>query len=134
MEGNLSIDGDISVSMRGYTPQDGDEIVLWTANNFSGTPTAINLPDISSYGLAWDTSDLLKPTGILRVVNPNAIHHIDANEMAHIQVYTTEGMEVGSFDCERKDVEKQMNTYGHGTYLLRMTSGRKNETIKIIVK
>ena len=134
VEGNLSIDGDISVSMRGYTPQDGDEIVLWTANNFSGTPTAINLPDISSYGLAWDTSDLLKPTGILRVVNPDAIHHIDTNEMAHVQVYTTDGLEVGAFDCERQDVDKQLSIYGRGTYLLRMSSGRKSETIKITIK
>ena len=123
VEGNLSIDGDINVSMRGYTPKEGDEIILWTANNFVGAPTEINLPDISSYGLAWDTSDLLKPTGILRVVNPDAIHHIDAGEWTHVQVYTTEA-----------DVEKRLSTYGRGTYLLRMSSGRKNETIKISVK
>ena len=134
MEGTLSIDGDINVSMRGYTPKEGDEIILWTANTFAGAPTEINLPDISSYGLAWDTSDLLKPTGILRVVNPDAIHHIDASEWTHVQVYTTEGMEVGTLDCERADVEKRLNTYGRGTYLLRMSSGRKNETIKISVK
>ena len=134
VEGTLSIDGDINVSMRGYTPKEGDEIILWTANNFVGAPTEINLPDISSYGLAWDTSDLLKPTGILRVVNPDAIHHIDAGEWTHVQVYTTEGMEVGTLDCERADVEKRLNTYGRGTYLLRMSSGRKNETIKISVK
>ncbi len=134
VEGTLSIDGDINVSMRGYTPKEGDEIILWTANTFAGAPTEINLPDISSYGLAWDTSDLLKPTGILRVVNPDAIHHIDAGEWTHVQVYTTEGMEVGTLDCERADVEKRLNTYGRGTYLLRMSSGRKNETIKISVK
>ena len=134
VEGYLSVDGDINVAMRGYTPKSGDEIILWTADNFTGTPTAVNLPDISEYGLAWDTSDLLKPTGILRVTTAEAIHTIDAGDMAHAEVYTAQGVAVASFDCERAQLQKHLRAFAPGTYVIRMTSGRRSETIKITIK
>ena len=130
----LSIDGDINVTMRGYTPKAGDEIILWTASSFTGTPTAINLPDISEYGLVWDTSDLLKPTGVLRVTTPNAIQQIADDEMTHVEVFTATGIVLGNIECERGHVEKQVRAFGRGAYLIRMTSGRKSETIKMTLK
>ena len=130
----LTIDGDINVTMKGYTPKEGDEIILWTASNFVGTPSAINLPDISEYGLAWDTSELCQPTGKLKVVDALGIQHIPATAQAHVEVYDLNGHFVGRFDAKRKDVALSLRRYGKGTYVLMMTGENKKETIKITVK
>lgn len=132
--GTLSIEGDINVSMKGYTPQEGDEIILWTANSFIGTPTAINLPDISAYGLEWDTSELCKPTGKLKVVQGLGMQHIPVDALAHVEVYDLKGNHVGQFSVTRKDVTNRLRRYGKGTYILMMSGGNKKETLKITIK
>jgi len=134
VEGTLSIEGDINVEMKGYTPAEGDEIILWTAGSISGTPSAINLPDISEYNLMWDTSDLMNTTGIIRVVSSTGIQKIDADAIASVLVYKSNGTFVGTFEARRGEVEKRIRRYGKGTYILRMVAGWRSETLKISVK
>ena len=131
----FSLAGDIEVTMKNYTPKEGDEIILWTAKNFTGTPTAISLPDLSEYGLEWDTSELFQPEGKLKVVNAGtAIKQLPAETVATCSVYTVNGVHVATFTARRADVERMTALYGKGTYIVRMTSGNMLETRKIIVK
>ena len=67
--GTLSVTGSINVTWSGTQPKLGEEVTLWTANRFSASSTVeLNLPTLPN-GLYWDTSNLLKPTGILRVTD-----------------------------------------------------------------
>ena len=134
VDGTLSIQGVVNVTTKGYTPNEGDEIILWTAGSVTGTPTAINLPDISEYNLAWDTSDLMNTTGVIRVVSSTKIAKIDHNAQTKVFVYRENGAHVATFDALRSDVEKRIRRYGHGTYILRITDCRRSENIKIIIK
>ena len=134
VEGTLSLQGVINVTTKGYTPQEGDEIILWTAGSVSGAPTAINLPDISEYNLVWDTSDLMNTTGVIRVVASTKIAKIDNNAPTKVSVYRENGAFMATFDAIRSDVEKRLRRYGRGTYILRITDGRRSESIKITIK
>ena len=53
----------------------------------------LNLPTLPS-GLYWDTSDLLKPEGILRVTDqqPTAIHGVKTDAANDGKTYTLSGM------------------------------------------
>lgn len=134
--GTLSIDGDINVTMRNYTPKEGDEIILWTAKSFTGSPTAINLPDISSYNLAWDTSGLLAATGMLKVVQPTGVAGVRAEGTVNCSVYTMNGVKVTDFKADVKDVKAEILRLGvkPGTYIIRMNNGSRIETRKMTVK
>ena len=67
----LTINGTIEVVFASsYTPKDGDEITLWTANNFAGTPKYV-LPALA-LGMTWDMSKISE--GKLTIVaDPTAI-------------------------------------------------------------
>jgi hypothetical protein len=72
----------------------GDELIFWTAKNVKGTPTAINLPELPA-GLYWDTTDLLKPEGKLRVTDqPTGIQAIRMNGLGDGKIYTLDGKRV----------------------------------------
>ena len=134
--GTLSIDGDINVTMRNYTPKAGDEIILWTAKSFTGSPTAINLPDISSYNLAWDTSGLLAATGVLKVVQSTGVAGVRVEGTVNCSVYTMNGIKVTDFKADVKDVKAEILRLGvkPGTYIIRMNNGSRIETRKMTVK
>ena len=67
----LTINGTIEVVFASsYTPKDGDEITLWTANKFAGTPKYV-LPTLA-LGMTWDMSKISE--GKLTIVSdPTAI-------------------------------------------------------------
>ena len=134
--GTLSISGDINVTMRGYTPKEGDEITLWIAKSFTGTPTAINLPDISSYNLEWDTSGLLAATGVLKVVQSTGVSRLSVDGVVNCSVFTLNGVKVTNFKSDVKDVKEEILRLGvtPGTYIIRMNNGSKIETRKMTVK
>ena len=91
--GDLNIYGEITIEL-GYTPVAGDELIFWTAKNVKGTPTAINLPELPA-GLYWDTTDLLKPEGKLRVTDqPTGIQAIRMNGLGDGKIYTLDGKRV----------------------------------------
>jgi hypothetical protein len=54
----------------------------------------LNLPTLPS-GLYWDTSDLLKPTGILRVTNtPTGINNVNMDNHYDDYYYTLDGVRI----------------------------------------
>ena len=64
----MTMNGTAKVVLAGsYTPAIGDEFTLWTiSSSFSGTPT-VDLPELPE-GMAWDTSDLAKARGVVRII------------------------------------------------------------------
>jgi len=87
--GDLNLSGDITIEL-GYTPAIGDELIFWTAKNVLGTPTAINLPELPT-GMEWDTTDLLKTTGVLRVKAATGIKNVHAKESNNGTTYSLDG-------------------------------------------
>ena len=67
VEGNLTITDEITVSVSGLKA--GDEVVLWKAGALQTTSnTVINLSELPD-GLYWDTTELLKKEGKLKVTD-----------------------------------------------------------------
>ncbi|MBR3472981.1 MAG: autotransporter-associated beta strand repeat-containing protein [Prevotella sp.] len=92
--GELQLSGELNIELGSeYIPADGDEIILWTAKTFSGTPEVINLPQLPD-GLCWDTTDLLAKEGKLRVTTNTAIRGLASDAAAPAAIYNTRGMRV----------------------------------------
>ena len=93
--GTLSVTGRIDVTWSGTQPKLGEEVTLWTANRIStSSDIVLNLPTLPS-GLYWDTSDLLKPTGILRVTNtPTGINNVNMDNHYDDYYYTLDGVRI----------------------------------------
>ena len=76
--GTLIVNGSIDISLKSKEMKVGDEIVLWKAGALQTTSgTVVNLPELPE-GLYWDTSELLKKEGKLKVtdVPPTGINHV----------------------------------------------------------
>ena len=67
VEKTLEINGDINITLKG-TLSKGDQIQLWKVGSLQASNVTLNLPTLPA-GLYWDTSDLLKAEGILRVTD-----------------------------------------------------------------
>ena len=96
--GTLSVTGSIHVTWAGTQPKLGEEVTLWTASRFSAASTVeLNLPTLPT-GLYWDTSDLLKPTGILRVTDqaPTGIETLntECGTLGDDHYYTLDGIRI----------------------------------------
>ena len=91
----LSVTGSIDVTWTGTQPKLGEEVTLWTVGKLSTTSALeINLPTLPS-GLYWDTSDLLKATGVLRVTNqPTGITNVDMDKRNDGYYYTLDGVRI----------------------------------------
>lgn len=129
---DLTLDGDVTLEAYfDYIPALGDEIMLWQVNRFSGTPSAIHLPELPA-GLAWDTSDLLKPTGIVRVVEGTGINQIANNQPFEGTVYTLAGVKVGDIVTTKATMQKDIKEMGveGGVYLIRTATGNVKVTVK----
>jgi hypothetical protein len=98
--GELALNGEINIELgSNYTPASGDEIIFWTAGSVSGKPTAINLPALPA-GLQWDTTDLLKAEGKLRVTVQTGIGAVNLDE-AEGQWYDLSGHKLGTTPTEK---------------------------------
>ena len=93
--GTLSVTGSINVTWAGTQPKLGEEVTLWTVGKLStSSALELNLPTLPT-GLYWDTSDLLKPTGILRVTDqPTGITDVKMNRWNDGYIYTLDGVRV----------------------------------------
>ena len=92
----LSVTGDINITLAGTgTPRNGEEFQLWKVGRLTTTTDVkINLPTLPE-GLYWDTTDLLKATGILRITDqPTGINAIDADTKNDGKYYTLSGVSV----------------------------------------
>ena len=71
VQGTLAISGEITVTLRGNELKAADRVTLWKAGALQTTSNAnvvVNLPDLPD-GLYWDTSELLKKEGVLKVTD-----------------------------------------------------------------
>ena len=97
--GRLTMNGIVEI----YSPasinfKEGDSIILWQANSFSGTPTLASYVISIDEGLYWDDTDLSK--GILRVttVVPSAISGVRRDSDESTAIYTTDGRRLPTTD------------------------------------
>ena len=92
--GTLSVTGAINVTWAGTQPKLGETVTLWTVGRLNASSVTLNLPTLPS-GLYWDTSDLLKAEGILRVTDqPTGIKAINADTKNDGKYYTLSGVSV----------------------------------------
>lgn len=135
--GNVTLNGTIHVTYSNWTPAAGDivRVIAWngsTHGTFSGTPS-FELQELPA-GLAWDTSTLLKD-GTIRVVSATAIRgaKIDDNAMVTVEMCNASGAKVATFKCAKKSAASHAKSQNQpaGIYVLRMSNGKKTESIKI---
>lgn len=93
--GTLSVTGAINLSLTGNAPSVGEEIILWKVGRFSSNSNVvINLPELPA-GRYWDTTDLLKAEGKLRITDqPTAIQTVNADQLNDGHFYTLDGMRI----------------------------------------
>lgn len=131
-EGTFSMDGEVVVeTYKNYKAKAGDTFTLWKAQNFSGAPSKLTLPELPA-GLSWDVSDLYKPTGVLKVVVATGISHLAANEAFTGDVFTANGMKIGTVTTTKAQVQNAVKALGvaDGVYIIRVAG----EAMKVIVK
>lgn len=132
----FTMNGDITLEYHsGYTPAEGDEIVLWRVASISGTPSAINLPELSE-GLVWDTSGLMAATGVVRVVSSTGIGGIVGSNESQCTIYTTGGLRVAAFTGTESDIRQKLGELGlaPGTYIIRRQAQGSTDAFKVVVK
>jgi hypothetical protein len=132
----IQLNGEVEVRLNSnYVPAAGDAITLWTARNFGGNPTLI-LPDLPE-GLAWDTSELLKPTGVLKVVEAtSAIASLQAGKTYTCEVFTLDGNRLGTVSATPEHLSesvKQMVSR-QGIYVVRLNDKRQTVVKKVRVQ
>jgi autotransporter-associated beta strand protein len=114
-----------------YSPAAGDSITLWEAAKFSGTPkvSLFALPE----GLAWDTSDLLKPTSVVRVVASSGIGLPTAGEALPAEVFTADGKKIGDITATEATLRSEVGklTNAHGVYLVKFHTNGKVVVAKV---
>ena len=134
-DGTLTLNGTLNISVsESYQPAAGDEIILWTAGAFAGNPT-LNLPALPE-GYEWDTAELFKPSGLLRVKGTDGILSIGSAATVRCRVYTAGGLLVGEFEAKAADVVAEARKLGleTGTYIVRAASDKATGTIKVVIR
>ena len=129
----LTLNGTLKISLsEDFVPTAGATYTLWTTSaSFAGTPT-LSLPELPE-GFAWDTSELLSSTGILKISNTNAINGIAESEEVTCKVYSLTGQHIGTFKSMKSDIKthlRAMGTYGK-TLLIKMQTATKTEVRKV---
>ena len=131
-DGTFSMDGEIVVeAYKNYKAKAGDTFTLWKVQSFSGAPSKLTLPELPA-GLNWDISDLYKPTGVLRVVVATGISHLAANEAFTGDVFTVNGMKIGTVTTTKAQAQNAVKALGvaDGVYIIRVAG----EAMKVTVK
>ena len=69
------------------------------------------------------------------VVDEDGIASISAGTPVRVKVYSLNGILLGSFECTRSEVKARMQQehLGRGTFVVRMQSADRSETVKIIL-
>lgn len=133
--GAFKADGTIRITLSdNYSPEEGDEIVLWTAGSFSGTPT-VELPELPEW-LDWDSTGLLAAEGKLRVISSAGISSKPAADEAVVcRVFTLSGVLVGQFEATGATVvERAKSAIGaSGTYIIRISGADSTSTVKVVI-
>jgi hypothetical protein len=79
--GTLIVNGDINISLKSKEMKVGDEMVLWKVGALqTSSDLVVNLPELPE-GLYWDTTELLKKEGKLKVTDiPTAIDKVQSSK------------------------------------------------------
>lgn len=127
----LTMKGTISAFLyEGYEPVEGDSMIIFKANSFTGTPQ-FDLPELPG-GYFWKTDRISE--GLLFVgYDPTAIESIPADADVEVSVLTIGGSQIGSFTCPFGSVEAAFRQSAHpsGIYLLKITSPQGTITKKL---
>ena len=131
----LSLEGDLVIDAKSAYLKNakvGDTFVLWIAKKFEGTPTTVTLPTLPE-GLEWDTTDLYKPTGVLKVVVSTGISNLKSDVTFNGIVYTTNGIKIGNIVTTRAKAQADIKALGviPGIYVVR---GAQGGVLKVMVK
>ncbi len=79
--GTFIVNGDINISLKSKEMKAGDEMVLWKVGALqTSSDLVVNLPELPE-GLYWDTTELLKKEGKLKVTDiPTAIDKVQSSK------------------------------------------------------
>lgn len=128
----LTMKGTISAFLyEAYEPVEGDSMIIFKANSFTGTPQ-FDLPELPG-GYYWKTDRISE--GLLFVgYDPTAIESIPADADVVVSVLTIGGSQIGSFTCPFGSVEAAFRQSAHpsGVYLLKITSPQGTITKKLL--
>ena len=131
----LTLNGTVNLTLDpAYQPAIGDEIILWTATAFNGSPT-LNLPELPA-GMYWDTSELMTKDGKLRVASTEGIALLPANLRVSCTVYNLGGQQVAEYETKAADAVRkaQKQHLPAGTYIIRMQANGMKTSQKIIIR
>ena len=131
---NLLLSGIVRITLKdGYTPALGDSYNLWSSTAISSkyTPT-VELPELPA-GLAWDTTELLTKSGLLKVTDATGLHLTTWDEPVEADVYSLDGLKVGSFNAPYNCVGSKLNetSLSDGIYIVRMKGANGIGTLKL---
>jgi len=80
VSGTITLGGTLSVALLGGELAAGKTFDLFDASSISGSFSSTSLPDISSYGLSWDTSQLGVDGTLSTVVATDTMHFGNGSE------------------------------------------------------
>ena len=134
----LTMNGTVKVTLSDdYRPQKGDTFTLWnTTRTFSGTPK-YDLPTLPA-GLYWNTTAVAEKTGVLSITDDPSlgIGTLSSDALVTCSIYTVGGRSVGSFECFRGDIRREVLRIGvqPGAYIVKMQCGRNFDSETVIVR
>lgn len=134
----LTMNGTVKVTLADdYIPQKGDSFELWNASRtFSGTPK-YDLPTLPA-GLYWNTAAMVEKIGVLSITDDPAlgIGKLPADILVACEVYTVGGIHVGSLECRRCDIHREVKRLSvqPGAYIVKMQGGRNFDSETVIVR
>lgn len=129
VNGNLDIQGEVKVTLNGYTPKLDDEFILWTAASAANTPR-LELPELPE-GFHWLISDVTPTEGRIKITNADAVIEIEGDMMADCRIYSLGGNLIKSFTSTVGDAMKTVRSLDHGIYILRYSTAGISRSVKI---
>ena len=133
----LTLNATVNVQLDSYKPAVGDKFTLWSATgSFSGTPKVV-LPELPE-GFYWNLTGEGTRECVLTVTDNSAegIGQIASTAQVECEVYTLSGIKTAVFTARKAEVAaKAQQLKGcAGTYVVRMSDGRRVETQKVVLR
>lgn len=133
---DMVLNGTVRVILKeGFVPELGHSFELWNCKEVdAGSAPLLELPELPE-GLAWNTTDLFTPAGILRVIDATGIRLESWDEEVRVTVVTLDGVQVESFECVYNQIEETMDatSLSQGIYLVKI-EGKNGSVVQKILK
>lgn len=131
----MNLKGTIKVTLKSsYTPALNDSYNLWTAKSVNSQSAPIfDLPELPA-GLAWDTSQLVSRSGLLKVTDASGLNLTSWDELIRVTLITTDGVVLETSECRANEVDAYIAQLrlNSGIYLLKMDSERGSSVKKFL--